>query len=192
MKHIHTYEEFLNENLNEAKSPNADFVKLFKTAMSKFPTFSPNDYKTKEDILYGVIQLKNDLESGSYPRSYFGFDYSDIHKLSRIFKSYKLQEILTDGEKKTLQGICKPKYEDLIDNYLTDPKIEEVAKEQWIKSFPEKDYTDNSRFAIGIRLISDMPDLFNFIKKMLIDSQISSKDWQTLSVKSKRPRKKVL
>lgn len=171
------------------KSSNAAFIKLFAGAMQKFPKLDRITYGNetdKESVVYGMSNLRDSMDEGSYPDSYNFLDYSDVKALQAIIKyGSEIQKTLAPDEIQFLQKICKPKYETAFKRYLSDEAIANMIKWRWAHDYPENKYSDESQFVKGINLIKDMPELFKFMKNEILTKQIYSKDWESLNVKLK-------
>lgn len=164
-----------------SKSPNGDFIKLFASAIHKFPSYDKDD-KEKDNNINSAIHIKKMLDSDSYP-DYTWLEYGDRQKLGAIMRSSEIKTKLTEDELKVLKKLVKPKYEEAVKRELTDSKIEEVIL--WAFQRFGKPTDDNKQFTSGIRLKSELPDMFDFIKEKMMGDGVGDSEWKSLDVKLK-------
>ena len=176
------------------KSTYSEFIKTFVAAMQHFPDLYDFKFGYRYlgsdldllEILRFAISLRNDLEKGNYPSSYYGIDPAHKKQLKAVMSGYEIKDKLSPEELQFLQKVVKPKYESFIKSKLTDEFINKVISREWyIVYTPENKHDDTAQFLKGINLIKDMPDLFEFIKEALLNEKIKTSDWETLSAKCK-------
>lgn len=164
------------------KSPNK---KLLAKLIKAFEHFHPSDIgRDIEEKVDAAINFKRKLEKGNYPTSLTGIDGEyKIALRDDLPSPYKIPEILTEEELQALQSIVKPKYERVVEKFLSDDAINDYISYMVLETSNSKEVTDKYQFA-GVNYSKDFPEFFNYVKDQLLEGGgLSIKDFQNMKVK---------
>lgn len=130
MKHIHTFESFVNENLNEAKKEK--FVLYTNPTNSTSRAYVAIGSEEVKDVMQGARQY-----AGSYKILYGPVrgDNTDLQKAIKMWSDYNFGDAvireseLTEAEVNELLKVDMAKVEDFVDNLVAKIKNSKLASE---------------------------------------------------------------
>lgn len=171
--------QLLISSLAVGKSSNKEFIKLYLDAIRNFD-MSHYDYRSTEELMQGVLCIKDSMDRDVWPNNYYGLPYAARTKLKALIEAYKIVNTLSSEELITLRKALKPIYDKCINKTLTDENYEKWIKEKFEEFHPSSDI-------LKLNFKHSAPDLFEFLKSKLSDLNegITDKEWKDISVESK-------